>query len=245
MKIAILTDLHANSEAFERCLAHAADAGASRYASLGDTVGYGADPVAVLDRLMALPGLIAVRGNHDEALFCAPGALTPPGIRAAIEWTARQITTAQRQWLESLPYTHEEQSVTYVHASAYRPSEWDYIWGTEAASTCLKAARTPVVFTGHTHIPKVYYETGDGEMRELDPAPGETIPLSPRARYVVSAGSVGQPRDGNSAACYCLYDAGRRELMFHRLAYDYRETARKIRSAGLDDSFADRLASGR
>jgi diadenosine tetraphosphatase ApaH/serine/threonine PP2A family protein phosphatase len=91
----------------------------------------------------------------------------------------------------------------------------------------------------------IFYETEAGAMRELVPPVGEPIPLSPRARYVVSAGSVGQPRDGNSAACYCIYDDGSRTVTFFRLAYDYRQTAQKIRAAGLDPSFADRLALGR
>lgn len=245
MKHAIITDLHSNLEALERCLMHAAAEGAERHVCLGDIVGYGADPAAVVDRLMNIPGLITVRGNHDEALFTTMSALVPSGIREAIEWTLAQLSPAQRQYLESLPYVHREPDVTFVHASAHEPSGWEYIWGTEAAAACLASASTPVVFTGHTHIPKVFYETDAGIMRELDPAAGEPIPLSPRGRYVVSAGSVGQPRDGSSAACYCLFDDRRREVTFHRLSYDYHATARKIRSAGLDEFFAERLAKGR
>lgn len=245
MKHAIISDLHSNLEALERCLMHAVAEGVERYVCLGDIVGYGADPGAVVDKLLNLPGLITVRGNHDEALFSSMSGLVPPGIREAIEWTLVQLSPAQRGYLESLPYVHTEPDVTFVHASAHEPSGWEYIWGTEAAAACLASATTSVVFVGHTHVPKIYYETDAGVMRELDPAPGQPIPLSSRARYVVSAGSVGQPRDGNSAACYCLYDDRRRDVTFHRLAYDYHTTAHKIRAAGLDGFFATRLAQGR
>lgn len=245
MKHAIISDLHSNLEALERCLAHAHTEGAERYVCLGDIVGYGADPAAVVDRLMKLPGLVTVRGNHDEALFAPMSGLVPAGIREAIEWTLARLSSAQREFLKSLPYVHKEADVTYVHASAHEPAGWEYIWGTEAAASCLASATTPVVFVGHTHLPKVFYETDAGVMRELDPAASESIPLSPRARYVISAGSVGQPRDGSSATGYCLFDDRRREVTFHRLSYDYHATARKIREAGLDTFFAERLAQGR
>jgi diadenosine tetraphosphatase ApaH/serine/threonine PP2A family protein phosphatase len=245
VKLAIITDLHSNLEALERCLEHADAQGAERYVCLGDIVGYGADPAAVVDRLMALPGIITIRGNHDEALFREMSALVPAGIREAIAWTLAQLSPAQKEYLKSLPYVHTDSDVTFVHASAHEPSGWEYIWGTEAAATCLAAATTPVVFIGHTHLPRVYYETEAGDMREFEPPAGEPIPLSPRGRYVVSAGSVGQPRDGSSALCYCLYDNRRRAVTFYRLSYDYHRTAQKIRAAGLDSSFADRLALGR
>jgi diadenosine tetraphosphatase ApaH/serine/threonine PP2A family protein phosphatase len=245
VKYAILTDLHSNLEALERCLNHAAELGVGRYVCLGDIVGYGADPAGVLARLMSLPDLIAVRGNHDEALFTEMGALVPAGIRQAIEWTLTQLSPAQRAFLESLPYVQEMSDVTFVHASANEPARWEYVWGTDAAASCLASVKSSMVFIGHTHHPMIFYETATGEMRELVPPVGDPIPLSPRSRYVISAGSVGQPRDGSSATGYCVYDDGSRTVTFYRLAYDYRQTAQKIRAAGLDTSFADRLAEGR
>lgn len=245
MKIAILSDIHSNLEALERCLMHARGEGAERYVCLGDIVGYGADPAPVLERIMALPGLIAVRGNHDEALFHEASAFVPTGVREAIRWTRAQLTEGQRRFLAGLPYVQEEGGVTYVHASCHNPAEWDYVYGSLQAAECLAAARTPLVFLGHTHLPRIFYETPGGAVRELEPHAGEAIPLSPRARYVVSTGSVGQPRDGNPAACYVLYDSERREIAFHRLGYAIDRTAQKIIEAGLEPFFAARLAHGR
>jgi diadenosine tetraphosphatase ApaH/serine/threonine PP2A family protein phosphatase len=245
MKHAILSDIHSNLEALTVCREHALAQGAQRFVSLGDCVGYGADPGPTLRLLMSLPGLVAVRGNHDDALFREAGEDMPPGVAEAIAWTRAQLTSAQRDFLANLPYVYREGRVTYVHASAHNPGKWDYLFQLEQAEECLKAADTPLIFVGHVHVPKVFYETPAGILRELVPAFGATIPLSAHSRYVVNVGSVGQPRDGNSAACYVLHDDAAETVAFYRLAYDYSRTADKIRAAGLHPSFAERLAYGR
>jgi diadenosine tetraphosphatase ApaH/serine/threonine PP2A family protein phosphatase len=132
-----------------------------------------------------------------------------------------------------------------VHASAREPERWEYVYGEDQAEACMEAAGTPVTFIGHVHEARLFYTTDNGALRELRPSAGTTIPLSPRARYVVSVGSVGQPRDGNAAASYVIYDEEAGEITFHRVAYDYIATGRKIRAARLDPFFADRLARGR
>lgn len=245
MKSAILSDIHSNLEALTRVCAHAVDLGAQRFLCLGDIVGYGADPGPTLEILMALPGLVAVRGNHDEALFQELGRDVIPEIRAALAWTRGQLTPGQVEFLSRLPLLHQEGRATYVHASAFQPARWDYLRMPDQVRACLEAAGTPVAFIGHVHVPKVFYEAPDGAIRELDPYPGETIPLSPRTRFVVNAGSVGQPRDGNNAACYVLYDEDEACVTFHRLPYDYQAAADKILRAGLSPFFATRLAYGR
>jgi diadenosine tetraphosphatase ApaH/serine/threonine PP2A family protein phosphatase len=245
MKIAILSDIHSNLEALERCCTHARAQGAERFVCLGDMVGYGADPCAALELLMALPGFTALRGNHDEALFRDPGDNAPSAVREALAWTRAQLSAAQRRFLQDLPYVLREGAVTYVHASADQPTHWEYVRMPEQAERCLAAAGTPLVFIGHVHEPKVFYETAGGSIRDFTPARGEPIPLSARSRYVINVGSVGQPRDGNAAAVYVLFDERRAEVVFHRLAYDYQATGRKIRAVGLSPFYADRLARGR
>ncbi|MEK7696694.1 MAG: metallophosphoesterase family protein [Pseudomonadota bacterium] len=244
MKTAILSDIHSNLEALERVCEHAAAIGAQHFACLGDCVGYGADPVPTLTRIMALPGLIAVRGNHDTALFRDPGLEVPADIRQASDWTRAQLLPAQLEFLAGLPLLHREAWATYVHASAHEPEQWDYLRMPDQIHACLEAAGTPIVFIGHVHMPCVFYETTAGTVRELLPSSGVPISLSPRTRYVINVGSVGQPRDGNNATGFVLYDEDAATVTFHRLAYHYQASAAKIRAAGLSPFFADRLARG-
>jgi len=245
VKTAILSDIHSNLEALERVCEHAAARGAQRYICLGDFIGYGADPVPTLARIMALPGLVAVRGNHDAALFRDLGLEVPADIRQSNDWTRAQLPPAQLAFLAGLPLLHREAQATYVHASAHEPEQWDYLRMPDQIHACLAAAGTPIVFIGHVHVPCVFYETGAGTVRELTPENDVPIPLSPRTRYVVNVGSVGQPRDGNNATGFVLYDEDVATVTFHRLAYDYPACAAKIRAAGLSPFFADRLAQGR
>ncbi len=245
MRSAILSDIHSNLEALGRVSEHAAALGAERYICLGDCVGYGADPVTTLQRLMSLPGLVAVRGNHDAALFHEMGREVPPDIQRSILWTRARLLPAQLEFLARLPLVHREGAATYAHASAHQPERWEYLRQEDQIRACLDAAGTPLTFIGHVHVPKVFYETPGGAVRELDPQDGVPLPLSPRTRYVINVGSVGQPRDGNNAACYVLYDDAAAEVTFCRLPYDYGATATKIRDAGLNPFFAERLAYGR
>jgi diadenosine tetraphosphatase ApaH/serine/threonine PP2A family protein phosphatase len=245
VKTAILSDIHSNLEALASCCRHAIAQGAERYVCLGDFVGYGADPGPTLDWVMDLPGLVAVRGNHDEALFRDMSREALPAVVEALAWTRERLTLRQLDFLAQLPYMQREDGVTYVHASAHRPAQWEYLVLPEQAESCLEASDTPLTFIGHVHEPRVFYTTAEGRVREFIPPAGEPIPLSPQARYVVSVGSVGQPRDGNNAACYVLHDEQRHEITFHRPAYDYLAAARKIRAARLDPFFAARLAAGR
>ncbi len=244
MRVAILSDVHANIEALSACLAHAAARDAERFVCLGDSVGYGPDPRLVLGLVMSLPGLVAVRGNHDEAVLARERPM-PPEVAEVVNWTRGQLSPAQRAFLAGLPYLVRDETVAYVHASAESPNRWEYIESPERAAACADAAERRLVFVGHVHIPRIYYETPGGRWREYSPEDGHAVPLSPRGRYVVNVGSVGQPRDGNSASCYVIHDRGRNTIVFHRVPYDYVRTARRIRERALPPRFAHRLAEGR
>jgi predicted phosphodiesterase len=244
MKHALISDLHSNIEALTVCVEHARAAGAERFVCLGDCVGYGPDPAPTLALLMSLPGIALVRGNHDEALFRVVNTRIP-GIVESLVWSRPQLTDAQLAFLDGAPYSIREGRATYAHASTANPMGWEYVEHEAQAAACLMAVDTPLVFLGHVHVPRVFYQTAGGTMRVLEPQPGVAIPLSPRSRYVINVGSVGQPRDGNNASCYCLYDDTANEVTFHRLPYDFLATGRKIRAAGLIDYFAERLVKGR
>ncbi|MBP7983789.1 MAG: metallophosphoesterase, partial [Chromatiaceae bacterium] len=129
MKLAILADIHANYEALTACLADAERLGAKAYAFLGDLVGYGADPHACLEvvRRHAEDGAIVVRGNHDEAALAGLCANMHPAAREAAIWTRQRLSPEEREFLTGLPHAIERDGMLFVHASAYRPAEWEYI----------------------------------------------------------------------------------------------------------------------
>lgn len=243
MRQAILSDIHSNLEALQACVTHAQEQGATHFACLGDCVGYGADPVPTLDLLLSLPNLLMVRGNHDEALFRSD-VINVPGIREALDWTSEQLTPAHRRLLGDAPYVRSLGSATYAHASAHDPQEWEYLRQPEQVIACLDSCDTQVTFIGHVHVPMVFYRTASGTLREHRPESEVPVPLSPSCRYVVNVGSVGQPRDGNNAASYVLYDSDAAEVTLYRLPYDYLSAAAKIRAAGLLERFAERLVHG-
>lgn len=250
MKLALLSDLHANLRALDACLAHARAAGASRFAFLGDLVGYGPEPVPVLERVRALAGegAIVLRGNHDEAA-CAP----PAGQRTAEElssaWTHAQLCPGDRDYLASLPLTDRVADALLVHASAHRPQRWEYVDRPALAQRCLAAAQAEWgvhrVFCGHVHEQQLYFRGADGRLQAFAPQPGVAVPLSPQREWLALVGSVGQPRDGDPRAMYALLDLAQSRLAFHRVAYDHAAAAATIRACGLPEDFARRLERGR
>ena len=245
MRVALLSDIHANIEAFDACLAHAHARGADRYALLGDFVGYGADAVAVVDAVMrrAEDGAIVLKGNHDEAIERRGGYFNEQA-QAALDWARTTLAAGQKQFLAGLPLRVDDAPMCFVHASAAAPERWDYIDSPGAALRCAQAADAPYTFCGHLHDQVLYFETTQGKMSAFSPRPGTPIPVRNARRWVAIAGSVGQPRDRNPAAAYALFDATRREITFFRVAYDHHAAAGKIRRAGLPAGLAYRVETG-
>jgi len=246
MKIALITDLHANREAVEAVLGHAASRGAIRHAFLGDFVGYGADPGWVVDRVREFvsQGAAAVLGNHDQAVVQGPLPSMIPEARQVVEWTRAQLSGSQLDFLASLPMTAGGGDRLYVHANAYAPGEWGYVTGRMEAVRSLQATNARFTFCGHMHEPRLYHLTGTGKSGDFVPMAGTPIPLSMQRRWLVIPGSAGQPRDGNPAACYALFETDSATLTFHRVPYDVAAASAKIRSAGLPPRLADRLHHG-
>jgi len=234
MMTAILTDIHANREAFEACLAHAERQGASRHVLLGDFVGYGADPGWVVDRVMALvaEGATAVIGNHDLA---AIGMLPTPmsgAAERAVNWTRAQLDPAQIAFLAGLPLKVEDDPNLYVHANAWDPDGFEYVEGIVEAGRSMRATRSRITFCGHVHQPAIYHMGLNQRVEHFRPIPGSALPLSAARRWLVLPGSCGQPRDGNPAACYALFDEVGAMLTTHRVPYDHPAAAAKVRAAG-------------
>lgn len=247
MLTAILTDIHANREALAACLAHAEQRRAQRYAFLGDLVGYGADPAAVVDTVIdyVSRGALAVQGNHDIAVAQVSSRQMHPDARRVVDWTRAQLDERQLRFLAELPLTQEANNCLFVHASAAEPRNWEYITGTLEALKSMHATRCHVTFCGHVHEPALYNLSMTGKISSFVPTGDSSIPLGTQRRWLVLPGSVGQPRDGNPAACYALYDDVSHELIYFRVPYDHEATAAKIRRAGLPQSIGNRLEHGR
>lgn len=246
MKLALITDLHANREAVQAVLDHAKAAGAQRYAFLGDYVGYGADPGWVVDtvREYVAAGAIAVNGNHDAGCVQEISPNMRPEARQVVEWTRAQLTPAQLAFLAERPMSHTEGDMLFVHANAFAPAEWEYIQGRIEAVRSLHATTCHYTFCGHMHEPKLFHLSGTGKAGDFVPTPGVPIPVPPHRQWLIVPGSAGQPRDGNPAACYAMFDLREQTLSFQRVPYDHELAAAKIRAAGLPERLADRLAHG-
>lgn len=250
MKLALLSDVHANRHALEACLAHAKAGGAQQLAFLGDFVGYGADPVPVVRLIMSLAeqGALVLKGNHDEMAVTPPNEIKTVGDSTA-QWTHEQLDEGQRSFLASLPMTIQLDRVLLVHASADAPERWRYVYDQRAAQMSLDAAsiqpQVRYVFGGHVHLQTLYYRGADGALMRFEPTAEVAVPVPRHRHWLATIGSVGQPRDGNPKAMYALFDTDRALLTFHRVPYDHRAAAQAIRRAGLPDYFADRLELGR
>jgi len=246
MKTALITDLHANREAVEAVLEHARFQAVDQYVLLGDFVGYGADPGWVVDTARALvrQGAVAVMGNHDEAVVRGSSPHMRPDARHVIEWTRAHLSAEQIDWLASLPMTQQRGDHLYVHANAWMPSGWDYVHSRSEAVRSLHATDARYTFCGHMHEPKLYHVSGTGKAGDFTPTPGVPIPLPPHRQWLVIPGSAGQPRDGNPAACYAVFDDAASALTYHRVPYDYETAGNKIRAAELPQRLAARLEEG-
>jgi diadenosine tetraphosphatase ApaH/serine/threonine PP2A family protein phosphatase len=244
MRIALLSDVHANREAFAACLAHAENAGVDRYAFLGDYVGYGADPGWAIDTVKAYVerGAVAVLGNHDAAIG-APRPRMSTNAEIAIKWTRTRLDWSQREFLARLPFCIEEDDRLYVHANAWAPDKWGYIFGAAEARRSLQATTCRLSFCGHVHVPQLYQVTPTTEVGAFTPVAGKAIPLL-QHRWLAVLGSVGQPRDGVPAAAYAIFDTERSDLRFLRVPYDVAAAAGKVRAAGLPLVLSQRLELG-
>lgn len=253
MKLALISDIHANWQALQACLAHARQQGVDQLAFLGDLVGYGADPVAVLDEVMTqvAQGAWVLRGNHDEMALNPPASLAADASVGAqgAAWTHAQLVAAHRAFLTDLPLTVSGDGFLLVHASADRPASWRYVDGEGAAGRCLDQAlaqqQGPHVLVGHVHHQTLYYQGAGRNLMRFEPTPGIPVPTPLRRPMVACVGSCGQPRDGDPRAMYAVYDRTLQKMTFHRVPYNHAEASAAIRRVDLPEYFAQRLELGR
>ena len=237
---AILSDIHGNLEALDAVLADLDRRRPESVVCLGDFVGYGASPNECIERLK--PRLEeAVIGNHDLA---AVGGLTLRGFHddaaAAARWTGENLTEDNRAWLRSLPYERSWRGARLVHAAPSKPAEWRYVLSPRDAMREFAAFDEPVCFIGHSHFPCVF-DQGDDDLRFRR---DDELALEPYHRYLVTVGSVGQPRDGDPRACFALFDPDAGSIRNVRLPYDVEGAMKRIVDAGLPGFLAERLQWG-
>jgi diadenosine tetraphosphatase ApaH/serine/threonine PP2A family protein phosphatase len=246
VRLAVFADIHANRQAFSACLEAARAGGAERIVCLGDIVGYGADPEWAVDTVIDLVerGAIAVRGNHDNAIGI-PSENMNAVAQAAIEWTRGRLSGPQRRFLAELPLTRQEDDLLYVHSEASHPARWRYVQNTSDAARSLEATTAHVTFCGHIHQPALYSMSVAGKMTRFVPTSDVPVQLLGGRRWLAVIGSVGQPRDGNPAASFAMFDTETREITFCRAPYDVEAAADRIRTNGLPHWLADRLSTGR
>ena len=244
MRYLVLSDIHANLEAYEAVMASAGDVDAMLV--LGDLVGYGADPNAVVERVRALAPAIIVRGNHDKV---GAGLEATEGFnhlaRHAIAWTRDTLTPANREWVAAMragPVSVDD-VVQICHGAPF--DEDVYIFDDLDARRAFSVMQRPLCLFGHTHVPAAY--TFERDLGGLGPLRGErfTIEMIDGFRYLVNCGAVGQPRDGDPRAAYGLLDTSSRTLTICRTPYDVAAAQSKIIAAGLPEVLAQRLAIGR
>jgi diadenosine tetraphosphatase ApaH/serine/threonine PP2A family protein phosphatase len=247
LRYLVLTDIHANLEALDTCLADAAARRYDRTLVLGDLVGYGADPNAVVERVRALAPMAVVRGNHDK-VSC--GIEQADGFNAvaksAARWTLDVLTPDARAWLAALPEgpLAVDDLVEVCHGSPF--DEDAYIFDELDAVRALKVSSRPLCLFGHTHWPAIFTLAG-GEFDSLTPssAAEAVLPLRADVKYLVNPGSVGQPRDGDHRAAYAIADTTSRCLEMFRIEYPIERAQLKVINAGLPEVLAQRLGVGR
>jgi diadenosine tetraphosphatase ApaH/serine/threonine PP2A family protein phosphatase len=247
MRYLVLSDIHANMEAFEAVLAAAKTLSYDRILVLGDLVGYGADPNAVIEKVRTLRPHALIRGNHDKV---GSGLESPEGFnavaRSAIRWTYDALTAENRDWLAALPAgpVVVDDLIEICHGTPF--DEDAYVFDDLDALRSLHAAERPVCLFGHTHVQVGYTLTGNlFTLATIDDSRPLTIELPEDGRHLVNPGSVGQPRDGDPRAAYAIADTNRRDVVIYRTEYDIDRARSRILEEGLPEILAQRLALGR
>jgi diadenosine tetraphosphatase ApaH/serine/threonine PP2A family protein phosphatase len=244
MRLGLFSDVHGNYEALTAVLEKYSAASIDHYYCLGDTVGYGGSPNECADLVRDL-SRVTILGNHDAAVSGRMDySYYYEAARHALDVHAAMISPENMAWLKALPYQHklDEVDVLLCHGSPVRLEEFEYIFAPEQARECLPIYDELGALTliGHSHLCKVF-ALSPTSVEELPPIDFE---LRPDRKYIVSVGSVGQPRDYDNRASYTLYDSDRRRFEFKRVEYDIESAADKVLKAKLERNFAHRLFIG-
>jgi predicted phosphodiesterase len=237
----ILADIHGNLEAFDAVVKSFPDVEKKRVICVGDVVGYGANPNECIDKIKSLDAA-NVKGNHEAAVLGEFDVSTfNPHAAKAVYWTRENLTRSGEDYIRGLPLVREDPLFTLVHGTLHNPEDFRYMMTNVDAAHTFEILKKKICFIGHSHVPAIFSLEG-GKIRLTFK---EKIKLKKTAKYIINVGSVGQPRDGEWRACYCIYDPDREEVELRRVEYDLKTAQEKIIDAGLPRVLAERLKFGR
>ena len=241
MRYVIVSDIHGNLEALQAVVMECQKLQIQTFLCIGDVVGYGASPKECINLLGKIKAKV-VAGNHDWAVSGRLDAsyFTEDG-KAAVEWTRSQISFETIQALSNLPLVYKNQDLILVHATLHSPERFIYMEDYEKAQATFELMDKSICFVGHTHVPQIYVQQ-NGKIYLL---PQQEIEVNLENKYIINVGSVGQPRDENPMASFCIYDTNAQLVEIRRVQYNIKEAQRKIKEAGLPLTLASRLDLGK
>ncbi|SHK59399.1 MULTISPECIES: metallophosphoesterase [unclassified Fibrobacter] len=242
MLYGICSDIHSNATAFKAVLESMRDNGVERKVCLGDIVGYGVDTDECVDLVRENMDFCLI-GNHDSvAVKNESSEGFNPYAKQAIEWTQKHLSKESISYIRSLPYIHEENDICFVHASPLSPADWVYVTDLEDALNAFDHFSERYCFVGHTHSPVIIASRPLAIPKILDEY--EYV-IANTERLLVNVGSVGQPRDRDPRACWCMLDTETKCVRLIRVDYDIRETQNRMKKQGMPSFLIDRLSVGR
>jgi diadenosine tetraphosphatase ApaH/serine/threonine PP2A family protein phosphatase len=244
VKCLIISDIHANLTAFEAVLADVKTRNLSydMVWCLGDVVGYGPDPNECVDLLRTLPH-ICLAGNHDWAVLGKLDLETfNENANAAITWTRAQLRPENLRYLQARPERLEQGEYMLVHASPRKPI-WEYIFDIPTAEENFSYLNMPFCLVGHTHVPLLF--TKDARSVRMSHLEHDLpVTLKRANQYIINAGSVGQPRDGDPRAAYAMLDTATTQWTQYRVTYDIASVQTRMRAAALPEKLIMRIEKG-
>lgn len=242
MRYGIFSDIHSNLAALEAVFESMETHGVERRVCLGDLVGYCAD-VDTCVQLIQQKSDVCILGNHDSVALKKESSLHfNQYARIAIEWTQSKLSRSSFEFMSKLPYMVQEGEICFVHASPKSPADWSYITSLDDADDAFDFFEGRACFIGHTHSPVVIVKGQDGMPSVIE---DDVHVLEKDARMLVNVGSVGQPRDRNPKACWCLFDSAAMSVEFVRVPYDIEKTQETMRRQGFPQFLIQRIADGR
>lgn len=240
MKYGILGDIHANLEALDAVLEEMDRQGVEKYVSVGDLVGYGANPTECIARIREL-GATVTAGNHD---FAAVDKLNIDFFntyaRESALWTRSVLSDEDKEYIKSLKLVEYCGNFTVVHSTLYSPELFEYIQTSYDAHLSFEQQTTPLSFLGHSHVPVNFFKR-----RNVSFNMETEVKIDESMKVMINVGAIGQPRDENPDAVCVVYDSAESLVRVSRVKYDVEKAAKKIVQAGLPEILAERLKYGR